>query len=129
MIGYIFQCVLRPSRTAAESQRPFIAAYRVKRTRNESTDSEEPRVDIEKTRGLRRWIALYITAFLSIAAGEGPLPLDFSDTEARVVGRISVLRSWYISTPFTRSHSANKYFPNEGCSHPFGVTSRASSGV
>jgi len=46
--------VLRPRRIADKSHQPFKDAYNVSRTKRASTDSEEPRVEIEKTSGLSR---------------------------------------------------------------------------
>jgi len=65
----------------------------------ERTDSEEPRVEMEKTRGLRRCTALYIVARRSVES----FFLSILDLSSR-----------YIRTPLTISHNAKMYFPNEG---------------
>lgn len=73
------------------SQRPFKEAYSVNNTKSESTDSDEPRVEIENTIGFKRWMALYIVAhfFTSEAVGRD---LDDSGDFFKANGRISVAR-------------------------------------
>lgn len=44
-------------------------------------------------------------------------------------GRTSDKSRRYIKYPLARSHAAKRYFPNDGCSHSFGVSRSASSGV
>lgn len=69
--------MLNPKNTAAAVRRLFKRARKVRRTKNESTDSEEPRVEIENTIGLRRWTAVYNVACLLILKSEaGSVPFE-----------------------------------------------------
>jgi hypothetical protein len=55
--GYIFQCAAMPIQIAEEFHRPRRVALRARSTSRRRRDSEEPRVEMAKTRGLRRWAA------------------------------------------------------------------------
>ena len=72
---------------------------------------------------------LYIVANLSIDVILVSVFCLQPFVKERVRGKISVLRSWYINTPFMISHVENRYFPKEGCNHPFGASRIASNGV
>lgn len=79
-------------------------------TRVHNIDSDEPRVEMEKTIGLRRWMALHVVARRSA--------LGYRDRMRR-----------YIRNPLRRSHKAKRYFPKEGWTDSLALKTKARSGV
>jgi hypothetical protein len=139
-----------PIQIAEEFHRPRRVALRARRTSRRRRDSEEPRVEMAKTRGLRRWAAArrvavwWVDACLGLAGfrvgGCAELsklsPVEEPYVDARGgrgdgdnVSSLFSMRIWRMRTPATRSAKENNIFPNAGCSHSLGASRTARSGV
>ena len=118
MIGYIFQCTLNPKSNAASIRLPFKIRYNVPITSRPRTDSDDPRVDIENTKGFRSHRAdTQRVALRSISAAFVP---STGGKEQNI--------PWSIA-PTRISHSEKTTLPKEGCKSLLGVIRTANSGV
>ena len=87
--------MLSPREIAAGSQRSFKEKWRVHSTKSDSTDSEDPLVEIAKTIGLKRWIAVNRVALSAHFVGrEAALSVAVegfvsSDSVAPILGKIN----------------------------------------
>jgi hypothetical protein len=110
--GYIFQCVLTPRRTAAVRHCSFNAARSVSKTKQQSTDSEDPLVEMENTIGFSACKAAYCVVVGFVTDG-----------------RSLELVNSYVMRAFKMSHAAKRNLPNDGWRNSFGASRSPNNGV